>query len=268
MLAPEQHPWFRAHPVHCENIVWHWQQATRSEIARGKRWYADAHAVATAIADGDAALGAGMLAVYSPQQAWTANVLTAAQVLRDRRAVGGPGDGAFASAAQRLAAERLLAGEHHHAVLTGPKIRAFAHLIEHGGDAYEDCPRVVIDRHALSVACGRSLSVTEYGAAPLRGTQRVDGSLSHRHYDYVTELYRCAAHAVSLRSPVAPHQVQAVTWLVRQRLNQHAEQQRGVTRLDRGRANARRNAERAWTTYRAQHLPDLPACPGTGYRAA
>jgi hypothetical protein len=67
---------------------------------------------------------------------------------------------------------------------------------------------------------------------------------------------------------VAPHQVQAVTWLVRQRLNQRAEQQRGVTRLDRGRASARRNAERAWTAYRAKHLPDLAACPGTGYQAA
>ena len=103
---------------------------------------------------------------------------------------------------------------------------------------------------------------------PLRGIRRVDGSLSHRHYDYVTELYQRAATTVSLGQRVLPHQVQAVTWLVRQRLNQHTEHQRGPTRLDRGRANARRNAEHAWTAYRARYLPDLATCPGTGYQAA
>jgi hypothetical protein len=40
------------------------------------RWYADAHHVATAIANDDAHLGAGMLAIYSPQQGWISNVLT------------------------------------------------------------------------------------------------------------------------------------------------------------------------------------------------
>jgi hypothetical protein len=40
------------------------------------RWYADAHHVATVIANGDAHLCAGMLAIYSPQQGWISNVLT------------------------------------------------------------------------------------------------------------------------------------------------------------------------------------------------
>jgi hypothetical protein len=40
------------------------------------RWYADAHHVATVIVNGDAHLGAGMLAIYSPQQGWISNVLT------------------------------------------------------------------------------------------------------------------------------------------------------------------------------------------------
>jgi hypothetical protein len=53
-----------------------WEQATRDEIAQGMRWYADAHHVATVIANGDAHLGAGMLAIYSPQQGWISNVLT------------------------------------------------------------------------------------------------------------------------------------------------------------------------------------------------
>ncbi len=93
MPAPSDHPWFRVHPVNHENIVWHWEQATLEEIAQGMRWYADAHHVATAIANGDAHLGAGMLAIYSPQQGWIGNVLNAARVLRERRGIGGPGSG-------------------------------------------------------------------------------------------------------------------------------------------------------------------------------
>jgi hypothetical protein len=67
---------------------------------------------------------------------------------------------------------------------------------------------------------------------------------------------------------IAAHQVQAVTWLVRQRLNQQAEQQRGPDRLDRGRNHARANSERAWNDYRIAYLPDLATCPGTGYQSA
>ncbi|MBB4908915.1 hypothetical protein H4W32_002739 [Actinophytocola algeriensis] len=47
--------------------------------------------MAVAIAGGDAHLGAGMIAVHSPQQAWVANLLIAATVLHARTALGGPG---------------------------------------------------------------------------------------------------------------------------------------------------------------------------------
>jgi hypothetical protein len=128
------HPWFRAHPVHHDNIVRHWERATGEEIRRGLRWYADAHHVAVAIAHGDTHLGAGMLAVYSPQQGWMANVLLAARVLHTGTGIGGTGSGAFATTTQKRAADRLLAGERYQNVLSGPKVRAFAHLIEHGDD--------------------------------------------------------------------------------------------------------------------------------------
>jgi hypothetical protein len=142
------------------------------------RWYADARHVATVIAAGHTHLGAGMLAIYSPQQGWIGTVLTAARVLRERQGIGSPGSGVFASTAQRHAANRLLAGQRYEDILTGPKIRDFAHLIEHGGDPDPTEPHVVIDRHALSVACGRPLTAEEYGAAPLTGFRRKDGSIS------------------------------------------------------------------------------------------
>jgi hypothetical protein len=212
--------WFSTNPVRQDHIVWHWEQASRTEIERGMRWYADAQHMAIVIAAGDAHLGAGMLAVYSPQQAWIGNVLLAARVLQAGQGLGGPGSGVFASTAQRDAADRLLAVESYEDILTGPKVRTFAHLIEHGGD--RDCaePRVVIDRHALSVACGRALTVAEYGAAPLKGHRRADGSISGRHYDQVVQLYRTAATTIARREQelVAAHQLQAVTWLVRQLL--------------------------------------------------
>jgi hypothetical protein len=270
MPAPSDHAWFRAHPVNHENIVWHWEQATLGEIEQGMRWYSDAHHVATAIANGDAHLGAGMLAIYSPQQGWIGNVHNAARVLREGKGIGGPGCGMFATAGQKSAADRLLSGERYEDIVTGPKIRDFAHLIEFGGDQDPDDPRVVIDRHALSVAHGRALSSEEYDSAPVNGFRRKDGSVSRRQYDHVVSLYRRAAELISARTGerIAAHQVQAVTWLVRQRLNQQAEQQRGPNRLDRGRNHARTNAERAWNAYRTAHLPDLTACPGTGYQSA
>lgn len=270
MFTPDVHPWFQKYPVDHENILWHWDQATPEEIEQGIHWYADARHVATVIAGGNTKLGAGMLAIYSPQQGWIGNVFNAARVLREGKGIGGPGSGVFASTAQRHAADRLLAGEQYEDILTGPKIRDFAHLIEHGGDQDPEAPRVVIDRHALSVACGRALSVEEYGAAPVKGSKRKDGLITRRHYDHVVQLYRRAAAVISLRErrPVAAHQVQAVTWLVRQRLNQQAERDRGESGLDKGRATARVHAEKRWHDFRVDHLPHLEHCPRTGYLTA
>jgi hypothetical protein len=269
-MSASGHPWFRMHPVHHLNIVWHWDHATASELHRGLHWYANAHYVATAIAGGDAHLGAGMLAVYSPQQAWVANLLLAAQVLHTRVGIGGAGNGVFASTAQKQAADRLLAGERYDQVLSGPKVRAFAHLIEHGGNQTPDRSHVVIDRHALSVAHGNPLTIAQYGAAPLRAVKRRDGSIRHPHYDLLVELYHQAAVEISHRQGerVAAYQVQAVTWLVRQRLSQTAERARGMSRLEKGRERARLNTETAWRHFRAAHLPHLADVPDTGYQPA
>lgn len=234
------------------------------------RWYADAHHVARAIAGGDAQLGAGMLAVYSPKQTWAANLLAAAQTLHNGASLGGAGSGVFATAAQKQAADRLLAGERYDQVLAGPKVLAFARLIEHGGNQDPDDRHVVIDRHALSVAHGNVLTAAEYGSAPLRAVKRRDGSTRDPHYDYLVDLYHQAAAEISGRSSgaVAAYQVQAVTWLARQRLSQATTHAAGMTRLDTGRERARSNAETAWRRFRAIHLPQLEEVPDTGYRSA
>lgn len=140
--------------------MWHLQHASPQEIEQGLRWYIDAQHVATVIARGNTRLGAGMLAVYSPQHAWIDNVLVAARVLRAGQGQGGPGSGVFASTAQRRAANRLLAGESVEDILTGPKVRDFASLIEHGGDR---------DPDPATAPCG------DRPARPVRGVRpRVD----------------------------------------------------------------------------------------------
>lgn len=104
----------------------------------------------------------------------------------------------------------------------------------------------------------------------MNGSRRKDGSISHPHYDHVVSLYHLAAEQLSALAGerISAHQVQAVTWLVRQRLNQEAEQRRGPNRLDKGRNHARANSERAWNEFRTTHLPGLATCPGTGYQSA
>jgi hypothetical protein len=271
-MSASEHPWFRNYPVHRRNIIWHWNQATDDETRRGLQWYADAHRIATAIADGDAHLGAGILAVYSPQQAWVANLLLAAQVLRTWGGIGGAGSGAFASTAQKVAADRLLAGERYEQVLAGPKVLAFAHLIEHGGDGSPEQSHVVVDRHALSVAHGTALTVAQYNTAPMRTVQRRGGATRHRHYDYVVALYQQAATEISPQcsQPVTAYQVQAVTWLVRRRLTQAAQREHGMSALDKGREQAQINTDVAWRRFVATHLPQLAdePQPGAGHTRA
>jgi hypothetical protein len=261
---PADHPWFQANPVHHGNVMQHWDQATDEEKAEGKNWYHRAHVVAKGLAHGDAALGAGIVANYSPQMGWAGNLYNAGQVLIERKAKGGKGEGLMASAAQKKAAERMLNGEHYDNVLNGHKVKAFAHLIEHDGDKDPNDPKVVVDRHALSVATGKRMSDEDYSTFPK--TQK-------HYYDHVVQAYHHAAHRISEKEgePIAAHQVQAVTWLTRQRLNQEAERKRAGEghddRLDRGREKSRQNQEKNWNDFRQKHYPDLEEGPGTGYVA-
>lgn len=267
---PADHPWFQKNPVHHNNILDHWNQATDDEKEQGRRWYEDAHLISTAIAHkhanhpkGQAHVGAGIVANYSPQQGWESNMHNAARVLHEGKGIGGPGSGMFASAHQAKAADRILGGEDYNDVLKGPKIQDFAHLIEHGGDKDHTQPRAVIDRHALSVAAGKRMSTDDYSEFP---------KTNRHYYGHVVSQYHEAARQISEKEgvPTAAHHVQAATWLVRQRLNQADERAAADagedSRLNRGRENARSNAQKGWDDFRNQHFPDLPhAGPGTGY---
>jgi len=264
---PSEHPWFGETGLHHNHIVNHWEQATDEEKAQGKRWYPDAHLVAKQIAKLDpnitdekeaAHKGAGVLSAYSPQQNWWANQHNAARSFHEQRALG-KGEGLFIMGSHQRAAQRIMDGEDSQKVLKGPKTADFAHLIEHGGykpqsdeDAAAGKPKehsdkVVVDRHALSVAAGRRLNADD-----VKGFK----SQSRPHYEHVAGMYRKAAAVISDREgrEVPPHEVQAVTWLTRQRLNKDEEIS---TPSGKGRQTMQQNQRKQWHELSKEHTPGL-----------
>ncbi|MFD7835613.1 hypothetical protein [Streptomyces sp. NPDC059761] len=256
---PADHPWFKEAGLSHEHVLAHWDQATDEEKKQGARWYPDAHHVAKAIAklhpeitdDAEAAhKGAGVLSAYSPQQNWWANQHNAARSFVQGRAVG-KGEGLMVMGSHATAAQRIMDGEDHQKVLRGPKTQDFAHLIEHGGmdENGEHSKRVVMDRHALSVAAGRRLNADDAKGFP---------SSQRHYYEHAAEHYRTAAAVISDREKrhVPPHEVQAVTWLTRQRLNGEEDK---TSPGGKGRATVMRNQRQQWRDLSTEHTPQLKA---------
>jgi hypothetical protein len=238
------HPFFHANPVSPDNIVAAYHETTPDEKSLGDRWYADAHHVAKAISGGDAAKGAGVLSAYSPRTAWPVNMFNASRALQGDP----PGPGSGAMGMHQKPAMRILAGEHHSKVLKAPKTAAFAHLIEHGGDTPEDekngTHKVVIDRHAMSVAMGRRIRKDD--DAPLGEPQ---------HYEHVAQAYRVAAHVLSEHygRKISPHQVQAATWLGQIRKNQAQDSSGSEGGGGKGRVQMHDNARTKWQQHHQEH---------------
>lgn len=249
--AGGDHPFFKENPVSSANVVAAYHDSTQDEKALGDRWYSDAHHVAKSITGGDAAKGAGLLSAYSPQTAWPVNMFNAS-----RAAQGDPpGPGSGAMGIHQKSAMRILGGEHHSQVLKAPKTAAFAHLIEHGGDTAENekngTEKVVVDRHALSVAVGRRLGKEEGSKAPLGQGQ---------HYEHVAQAYREAAHILSKATgrKISPHQVQAATWLRQIRKNQEEDTSGkggGGLGAGKGRVQMQNNSKTRWEQHHKHYHP-------------
>lgn len=268
-IRAEGENWHRDHPVDHMNIVNHFDQATLGEMHNGKTWYSDAQHFSKAIAKATGVphhTVAGLTANYSPQTDWHGNMLTAARVARHKTAVGGGEQKSYykygkslASNQQKNAAQRMLNGEHYDNVLSGQKIKNFAHLIEHGGNQDNHNPHVAIDRHAHSVASGARISDAAFS---------VSGLKSKKRYDYLKNLYVQAANHINQRSGanvgdahyVHPHQVQAVTWLVRQRLNNEEDLKNASGKVKQKLIKAgksRETSKKKWQSYSGTWHPEL-----------
>lgn len=258
---PADHPFFKANPVKPEHIVKSFMEANEGQRAQGMRWYSDAHLLAGVIAKGDHAKGAGVLAAYSPKASWPDNIFNAARSFHEGRALG-KGEGASIMGQYQRTAQKIMDGEHHSKVMKSPKIGDFAHLIEHGDDSPDEKAqgksRVVVDRHALSVAIGRRVTQEDLDDAPLH---------SRHYYEHVADAYRSAARQISgkLGTPVAPHQVQAVTWGVQQRANEKADAEAAEAHA-RGRATRTNNSWKRWEEHGKEHFPALHEEPPNLHR--
>jgi hypothetical protein len=242
--------WNREHKPRAENVVNIWKQANASEREDGMNWYKDANFTARAFASHtgvSVSQAAGIIAAYSPQTGWAENMMRAARVLRTKKAIGGPGAEFMATGDTRDRAQRILDGEDWRHVLTGQKISAFAALIENGEDLDPNHPLVVVDRHALSVASGARADKLAYAYSRLGGKKK---------YATVAQTFKDAADQISKAEghPVSAHQVQAVTWLTQQRLNQDAEVKVSKSK----RSSVASNAATAWAKWEKIAKADFP----------
>lgn len=270
--------WIDKHPVHANNIVKSWSEASEDHKAQGRNWYPDANAFSHTAArlinqhregTGQEPLAhhqvAGLIGVYSPQAEWHSNLHVALHAGRTGTAIGGgkekskipvSGDrttGSFTSESQARQASAILGGMHYDSALapTSHKVRNFSHLIEHGSDDHS----VVVDRHASSVAHGARVPdfVFDHGVMPKLSTKG--------GYEQYANAYRTATKKINKTEehPVQPHMVQAATWLHQQSKN-NADGRRG------------KNASAAFSKFKdyigevyPHDAEELLRAPGTGH---
>lgn len=185
------------------NVLRIFRAATPEEVADGRAWYVRARQLAEELDPTDVTRAAAVIAVLSPRQSWDRNVVLAREAYRCLATIGGSdvARGRILTLAtltrQRAQVARLLVDrEDPDDVVTGPKVRAFWRTIADPTD-----PRaVVVDRHAVDVACGAVLDDATRGKI----LGRKGG------YDTVSRCYSRAARDVGM----TPAEVQAITWHV------------------------------------------------------
>lgn len=274
---PADMPYFKKHPVSVQNIVDAYDQVPAEMKPDGMRWYADAHLLAKAIGNGNAEEGAILLANYSPQANWPINMFRAARVVEMGKPI--PKGQGYISGDQVKKAQKALDGGHVDEVLTSPKTRSFAHLIAQGDDSPDDpYGHVVIDAHALNVAEGGTQRGATYKSDKARKSIAKEdlppiGS-DVRAHEYVADQYREAASIIAHRDGIAlaPHQLQAVTWVAQVLANMAKDKAEmegasgGVLGRAKGRLSAKAKDWQTWLAWAKAHniqlVPGVSALAG------
>lgn len=177
-----------------DRILGIYDLATPEEHEAGAAWYGEANDIAQLVAKlggWSVEAGAGIIAALSPQCSWDENIARAL-AYADGDRPGGLEDGLGKS-------DNIAHGAHPADVLGGRKVRSFYHNI--AGHRHH----VTVDRHAVAIVFGRSLSDRE-----IKVLERI-GS-----YTIIAAAYRAAAR----RLGVDPSTLQAITWLAWRRLKQ------------------------------------------------
>lgn len=169
------------------NIKGVFHSATPDQLSQGRQWYSVAHGIAEMMTDGDARMGAGLLAALSPQTSWWLNVELASDAFES-----GEPSGHLKDALGKAA--KILAGADPAAVL--PMSRKTGHFYRLILDPL-DADAVCVDRHAHDVAVGKAYGAEERGLG------------AHGRYALIAHCYREAAQQLG----ELPSVVQAVTWV-------------------------------------------------------
>lgn len=183
--------------MNAQNILDVYATATADERRDGAHWYSAAHTFCLGLSkryDVPVETAAAVVAVLSPRLTWALNLRYADQYLRTGDAP------TFFSTKAKLA--RIVAGEPLDDVLDGgPKVRSFyANILSPATSI-----AVTIDRHAYDIVAGTTDDKGRKGLEA-KGV-----------YESCAEAYRTAAETLG----VAPHVVQAVTWLAWKRAKEY-----------------------------------------------
>lgn len=175
--------------TYTRNILRIYRATGPDDRAEGLTWYADANAFARSL-DDNVERAAAVIAALSPMLPWPRNVRLA------RAHYDGVYGGCLTTNSDK--ARRILSGEDYRNVLSGPKVWAFFHNVMCSPD------HVTIDRHAVDIAVGKTLTDAE--RSPYFGV---------KNRAVLTKAYFNAAKIASKESGenVFPYQVQAITWV-------------------------------------------------------
>ena len=254
-VHPQDHPFFRAHPVSPQNVLDYYDKADAGTREQGRAWYREIHNMAGSyIAPGHPEEGGILLSTYSPQTRWPINMMNAHRSAERGYGIGA-GEGVMANNDQAEKANRAIAGEGIDKLMNTAKTHSFGALIAHGDDSPDDpYGHVVIDTHAVNIAAGGDIRGDKggYGDAPIGNA---------RYHEYVADQYRIAAQEISKREGrlMKPHELQAITWLVMVRetqaedawLAEHAPpKERGRAK---GRIGGTKKDWRTWLAYAKEH---------------
>lgn len=192
--------------ISARNILATYYQASENELAYGAEWYAKAHRHAVVFSQRygvSTRQAAYVISMLSPSNRWDQNLRDAESMLQ-AHAAGLPLDlvtvHTYGSNRTKAAAylQGLIADEDLW-TRDSKKTEAFGLLIA----GHTDEGHVCVDGHACAIAMGERV--------PLDSVPRIRGKL----YDTIADAYREAAE----RAGVAPHVMQATTWLVWRRLH-------------------------------------------------
>lgn len=181
--------------------------ANAAERLKGERWYADALAFCSNVAQStglSVSTVAGVTAALSPNNRWPRNQADAERLCRAFSA-GTIGDAAAVKVStfnvNKHKALRILSGAQPLDVLGGLKVRAFY-------DCILGNPAVCVDGHAYAIYIGQYI--------PTTSTPKISPKL----YSSISAAYEQAAVTINgiIGTAYTAAQIQAITWTVWQRI--------------------------------------------------